>query len=234
MINRDVVTMVIKAKIFLYLALGCSLIGLIFPTHISQAIGFDIGDMIHWVYGFYILIPRNPIGNPRFYLSLDVQGLILLTSAILLIIIIFVQLRKVNRGKQYDKNLIYIYAIVQIIAYSFHSFTEFIVVPLSSWAFLLGAIFAIIGNRELKIAYIDNNNVNARRERILGIVLVALASSALIYTNVMFLIFGLPYGLNLFSFLFAFTIIPGLILQLIILFYGIFSIRRAKLQSNLE
>ena len=98
--------MEIKAKIFLYLTLGCSLIGLIFPTHISQAIGFDIGDMIHWVYGFYILIPRNPIGTPRFYLSLDLQGLILLTSAILLVIMIFVQLRKVNRGKQYDKNLI--------------------------------------------------------------------------------------------------------------------------------
>ncbi|MFW9952047.1 MAG: hypothetical protein ACFFKA_18155 [Candidatus Thorarchaeota archaeon] len=227
-------TISLKAKIFFYITIGFTLIGLLFPTHLSQAIGFDIGDMIHWVYGFYILIPRNPPGEPKFFISLNIQGIFLLTSAFLLLSVIFVQLHKVKLGKRYDKNLIYIFAIIQLISYLYHEFSGYIVVQLSSWAFLLSAVLAIIGNRELKISYIDKNIVNRKRERTLGIVLFILSVSSLAYTIFMILIFGVPYGLDFFSFLLLINIAPGFLLLLILLFYGIYSLIRAKQQTSLE
>lgn len=213
---------------------GFSLIGLLFPTHLSQAIGFDIGDMIHWVYGFYILIPRNPPGEPRFFISLNIQGIFLLTSAFLLLSVVFVQLHKVKLGKRYEKNLIYIFAIIQLVSYLYHEFTGYIVLRLSSWAFLLSAISAIIGNRELKISYIDKNIVNEKRERTIGFALLILSLSSLVYTIFIMLIFGVPYGLDLLSFSFLVNIIPGFLLLLLMLFYGIYSLIRAKQQTSLE
>lgn len=223
-----------KFKIFFYAMFGFSLIGLLFPTHLSQAIGFDIGDMIHWVYGFYILIPRNPPGEPRFFISLNIQGIFLLTSAFLLLGVVFVQLHKVKLGKRYEKNLIYIFAIIQLVSYLYHEFTGYIVLRLSSWAFLLSAISAIIGNRELKISYIDKNIVNEKRERTIGFALLILSLSSLVYTIFIMLIFGVPYGLDLLSFSFLVNIIPGFLLLLLMLFYGIYSLIRAKQQTSLE
>ncbi|MFX0048753.1 MAG: hypothetical protein ACFE8G_11375 [Candidatus Hermodarchaeota archaeon] len=223
-----------KFKLFFYAMFGFSLIGLLFPTHLSQAIGFDIGDMIHWVYGFYILIPRNPPGEPRFFISLNIQGIFLLTSAFLLLSVVFVQLHKVKLGKRYEKNLIYIFAIIQLVSYLYHEFTGYIVLRLSSWAFLLSAISAIIGNRELKISYIDKNIVNEKRERTIGFALLILSLSSLVYTIFIMLIFGVPYGLDLLSFSFLVNIIPGFLLLLLMLFYGIYSLIRAKQQTSLE
>lgn len=221
-----------KITFFFYLSFGCSLIGFIFPTHVSQAIGFDIGDMIHWVYGFYILIPRNPVGEPQLYFSF--QGFFLLISAIILLVVSFVELRKAKFGNQYNENLIYVVAIILLMAGLFQELYGFIVMRLSSWVFIFSAIFAIMGNRELKIFYINENIINAKKERILGIVLVALSQISLVYTISMILIFGLPFGLNVFSLSIAINMFPGLFLQITLLFYGIYSLKRAKLKNELK
>jgi len=42
--------MIWKIKLFFYLSVGCSLCGFIFPTHVTQAVGYDIGDMVLWIY----------------------------------------------------------------------------------------------------------------------------------------------------------------------------------------
>ncbi|MFX1446762.1 MAG: hypothetical protein ACFFCG_01335, partial [Promethearchaeota archaeon] len=140
----------------------------------------------------------------------------------------------VKLGKRYEKNLIYIFAIIQLVSYLYHEFTGYIVLRLSSWAFLLSAISAIIGNRELKISYIDKNIVNEKRERTIGFALLILSLSSLVYTIFIMLIFGVPYGLDLLSFSFLVNIIPGFLLLLLMLFYGIYSLIRAKQQTSLE
>lgn len=222
--------MPLRIKIFFYLSLGFSLCGLIFPTHVTQAIGFDIGDMVHWIYGFYILIPRNPVGEPKLYFNF--QGFFLLISDIVLLVVSFVELRNAKLGNRYDKNLIYVIAIIQLIASQFYQLSGFIVMQLSSWGFIFSAIFALIGNKELKLFYIDKGIVNARKERILGVVLITMSLIFLVYTMSMILFFAVPYGIYVFSLSFATNVFPGLILLLITLFYGIHSLRKAKIKNK--
>lgn len=219
-----------KINFFFYLTLGFSLVGFIFPTHMSQAIGFDIGDMFFWVYGFYILMPRNPVGEPRLYFNF--QGFFLLISAIILLSVYSIQMRKAKLNGEYSKNLVYIVAIVYLFLYISYESTVFAVLQLSSWAFLFSGIFAIMGNRELKIYYINENKVNTQKEKIIGIVLLVLSLHLLLYFIPMILINLVPFGLNYHSLFFITAMFPELFIQLIILFYGIFSLIRANKQSR--
>ena len=155
-----------KIYSYFYLSLIFSIIGLIFPTHVSQAIGFDIGDMVHWVYGFYILIPRNPVGEPKFYFTLQIQGLFLIVCAVFLVVVSFVELRNAKLGNRYDKNLIYVIAIIQLIASQFYQYTGLIVIRLSIMGFIFSALFALIGNKELNLFYIDKCIVNVKKENL--------------------------------------------------------------------
>jgi len=225
-----------KIKIFFYLSLGFSLCGFIFPTHVSQAIGFDIGDMVHWVYGFYILIPRNPVGEPQFYFTLQIQGLFLIVWSGFLVVVSFVELRNAKLGNRYDKNLIYVIAIIQLIASQFYQFTGLIVRQLSIMGFIFSAIFALIGNKELKLFYIDKGIVNAKNERILGVALITIFLISIVNGIYIFLCCVAPYGIDAISSLFVIDMFPGLILLLIMLFYGIYSLTRAKRKnkSNLQ
>ncbi len=217
-----------KIYSYFYLSLIFSIIGLIFPTHVSQAVGFDIGDMVHWVYGFYILIPRNPVGEPRFYFSLQIQGFFLIVWAVFLATVSFIELHNAKLGNRYDKNLIYVIAIIQLIASQFYQFTGFIVRQLSSWGFIFSAIFALIGNKELKLFYIDKGIVNAKNERILGVALITIFLISIVNGISIFLCCVAPYGIDAISSLFVIDMFPGLILLLIMLFYGINSLIRAK------
>lgn len=219
-----------KVSIFFYLSIGFSLIGFIFPTHVSQAIGFDVGDMIHWVYGFYILIPRNPVGEPKLYFGF--QGLFLLINAIILIVVYFIELRNAKLGKQYEKNLIYVVAFILLMASLFQELSGFIVMRLSSWVFIFSAIFAFMGNRELNLFYLNKGIVNGKNERIIGIVLITISLISIVYTISIIVFFVVPFDTDIFSLSFASNIFPGLILQLLMLFYGVYSLKKAKLNNK--
>ena len=213
-----------KISIFFYLSLGFSLCGFIFPTHVTQAIGWDVGDMVHWIYGFYILFPRNPVGEPKLYVSFN--GIFLLICAIILISVSYVELRNVKFGEDYDKNLIYVIAFIQLLASYFYDLTGFTVMRLSTWGFIFSAIFALMGNKELKLYYINIGIVNIKNERILGAVLIILGLFSLVYT--IFIIIFFTDVFYIFSLSFAVNMLPGLILQLIMLLYGVYSLLKAK------
>jgi len=221
-----------KISIFFYLSLGCLLCGLIFPTHVTQAIGWDIGDMVHWIYGFYILIPRNPTEEITFYFTINIQCYFLIINAIILVVVCFVELRNAKLGIRYEKNLIYAIAILLLIVLQLYQFSGFIVRLLSTWGFYYSAIFALIGNKELNVFYIDEGIVNVKNERILGIVLIILSLVWFIYNISMILFFAVPYGIDVFSPSFATGMFPALILLLIMLFYGIYSLLRAKRKNK--
>ena len=223
-----------RIKIFFYLSLGFSLCEFIFPTHVSQAIGFDVGDMVHWIYGFYILIPRNPTEEIKLYIYISFQGYFLIVWAIILLVVFFGELRNAKLGNPYDKNLIYAIAIIQLMASLFSQTYEtsgITVMRLSSWGFIFSAIFALMGNKELNLFYIDKGIVNAKNERILGVVLITISLIFIVYGISIFLCCVAPFGTDVFS-SFATAMLPVLILCLIMLFYGIYSLIRAKRKNK--
>ena len=184
--------------------------------------------MVHWVYGFYILLPRNPVGEPKLYF--DFQGFLLLISDIVLLVVSFIELRNVKFGNPYDKNLIYAIAFIQLWAVLFYQLTMFIAISFSIWGFLFSAIFALIGNKELNFFYIDKGIVNVKKERILGIILITVSIFFLVYIIILLCVD--PFGIDVFSLFFATEIFPTLILFLIMLFYGIYSLIRAKIKNK--
>ena len=111
-----------KISIFFYLSLGCSLCVFIFPTHVTQAIGYDVGDMVHWIYGFYILFPCNPTEEIRIFFTFNIQGYFLIINVIILVMVCFVELRNAKLGIRYEKNLIYAIAILQLVVSQFYQF----------------------------------------------------------------------------------------------------------------
>ncbi len=217
-----------KIRIFFYLSLGCSLCGLIFPTHVTQAIGWDIGDMVHWVYGFNILFPRNPIGVPRFYFGLQIQGLFLIVCAFFLVVVSFIELRNAKLGNRYDKNRIYVIAVIQLMVSQFYEFSGFVVMRLSIWGFIFSAIFAIIGNKELNLFYIKKGIVNVKNEIILGVVLITMSLILTAYSISIFLCCVVPFSTDASSSSFVIEMFPAPIFYLIMLFYGINSLIRAN------
>ena len=221
-----------KIRIFFYFSLGFLLYGLIFPTHVSQAIGFDVGDMVHWIYGFYILIPRNPTEEIRLYFTINIQCYFLIINAIILVAVCFVKLRNAKLGIRYEKNLIYAIAILLLIVLQFYQLSGFIVMRLSSYGFFYCAIFAMIGGKELNVFYIDKGIVNAKNERTLGVALIIISLVSFVYTISMVLLFAVPYGIDVLSLSDAINLFSGLILLLIMLFYGINSLIRAKRKNK--
>jgi len=217
-----------KIRIFFYFSLGFLLYGLIFPTHVSQSIGFDVGDMVHWIYGFYILIPRNPTEEIRLYFTINIQCYFLIINAIILVVVCFVELRNAKLGIPYEKNLIYAIAILLLIVFQFYQLTGFIVMQLSSLGFYFSAIFAMIGNKELNLFYINKGIINVKNERILGVLLITISLISLVYTISMVLLFTIPFGIEVFSLSFATNVLPGLLLFLIMLIYGIISLIRGS------
>jgi len=217
-----------KISIFFYLSLGFSLYGLIFPTHISQAIGFDVGDMVHWVYGFYIIFPRNPVREPEFFFSLQIQGIALIVCTILLHMASFIALRKAKHGNQYEKNLIYTIAIILLIASQIYQASGFTVMQLSIFGFLFSATFALIGSKELNLFYIHKGRVYAKIEKNLGLILITVSLISIGY--IIWLLFYniLPYVTDAFSSPFIIDMIPGLIFSLLLFFYGIISLMRGS------
>ena len=211
-----------KVRYFFYLILVFSIFGFIFPTHISVAIGYDIGKMIHWVYGFYIVIPSDP--TIELSVFFNPEGLILVSTNVLLLLVFSTQLHRVKRGKPFKKNLIYVIALTQIIAWFF--LQPYSILRISSWTFPLSAIFAIIGNRELKITYIKKNNVKQKNDIRIGISLLALSILGLIITLDLIVIYIIRYELESVSLLFQLDVIPTLTLELVMLSYGIFSLFR--------
>ena len=210
-----------KIFTYFYLSLIFSIIGLFFPTHISQPIGFDIGDFVHWVFGFYIFIPRNPVGELKFYFTLSIQGFFLITSTSILLVIFFTEIKNCKIGEQYNKNRVLISALLLILAILFYDTTSgLIFIRISSWAFIYSAIFALIGNKKLIKQYLDEGiNIRKKSDIIFGIILLTLSIYGLI--NSLFIIFYsiILYEINLFYI--TSQILPGLSLLCILLTFGI-------------
>jgi len=219
-----------RIKIFFYLSLGLSLSGLIFPIYVTQAIGFDIGDMVHWIYGFYILIPRNPTGEMILYIDYYkmIPGCFLIVITIILQVVSFVELRKAKLGNQYEKNLIYTIAIILLIASQIYQASGFTVMQLSIFGFLFSATFALIGSKELNLFYIHKGRVYAKIEKNLGLILITVSLISIGY--IIWLLFYniLPYVTDAFSSPFIIDMIPGLIFSLLLFFYGIISLMRGS------
>jgi len=210
-----------KFRIYFYIALFCSILGLIFPTHVSQAIGFDFGDMIHWVYGFYILIPRYPVGEPRFYFNLHVQGIFLFVSAIILLFVITIEMRNFKHGGQLHKHSVYLSALVLILAIVFYETSGLIAMRLSLSGFTFSAIFALIGNYYLNAYNIDEKVINYKRRRIVGGLLLILSIISLINIIILIIFFVIPYNIA-----FLLEMLPALILLSIVIYFGADMLRR--------
>lgn len=210
-----------KIFLYFYLSLIFSIIGLIFPTHVSQPIGFDIGDFVHWVFGYYIHIPRNPVGELKFYFTLSIQGFFLITSALILLVIFFTEIKNCKIGEQYNKNRVIISVLFLILAIFFYETTSgIIVIELSIVAFIYSAIFALIGNKKIIKQYLDEGiNIRKKSDIIFGIILLTLSIYGLI--NSLFIIFYsiILYEIN--SFYITSQILPGLSLLCILLIFGI-------------
>lgn len=206
-----------KISIFFYLSLGCSLCGFIFPTFVTQAIGYDIGDMVHWIYGFYILFPRNPAYEITAYSNDNIgQAFLLIFITLVLVVESFSELHHAKFDDiRYHKHRIHIIAFLQLMASIMYITSENLVVLLSGYGFFFSAIFTLIGNKELKVFYIDKGLVNANKEIILGILLVLLPII-------------IPVVLIPFIYRIAYDMIPALILLLTISIYGIYTLIRAK------
>ena len=218
-----------RIKIFFYLSAGFSLCVLIFPTHVTQAIGWYVGDMVHWIYGFYILFPRNPVGEPRFYFMIQIQGYFLIINIIILVVVCFVELRNAKLGIPYEKNLIYAIAILQLVVSQFYQLSgPPIVMYLSIYGFYFSAIFAIMGNKELNSFYIKKGIVNVKNERILGVVLIITSIILIVHGISISLCCVIPFGTDGFPSSIAIGIFLALTLYLIMLFYGIYSLIKAK------
>jgi hypothetical protein len=220
-----------KIDIYFYLSLGFSLCGFIFPTHVSQAIGFDVGDMVHWIYGYYILFPRNPTGEIELYNNSSGPSYFFIFIAVLFLVVSFVELRSAKRGNRYDKNLIYVIAFIQLMA-SFYLIIGYIVFYLSIWGFIFSALFALMGNKELNLFYIDKGVVNVKKERKLGVILITISLIFLVYFISMILPSAVLFEVDAFLLSFASNMFPALILLLIMLFYGIKSLIRAKNKNS--
>lgn len=229
-----------RIKLFFYLSVGFSLCGFIFPTGVTVAIGYHIGDMVHWIYGYYTLFPRDPsyeivtyISNNRF------QAYFLIFITAFLVIELFAQMRYARLDDDlYKKNRIYIVAVIQLMANLFYISSEFLVMMLSSWGFIFSATFALIGNKELKLFYIDKGIVNAKREKIVGILLIPfplymlVGSIHMLVGSTYILEMVVLYGIDEFMLSFVTMWLPELILLLIPLIYGINLLIRAKRKNK--
>lgn len=202
-----------KFRIYFYLALFFSIFGLIFPTHVSQAIGFDIGDMIHWVYGFYILIPRNPVGELKLYFNF--HGLLIFVSAIILLFVITSEMRNFKRGEQHNKYSVYLSALALILTILVNETSGFIVMRLSSWGFTFSAIFALMGNYYLNLYNIDENVINYKRKRTVGVLLLIFSIISLINIIYVIICYVIPYNIP-----FPLEMLPALILLLLVIYFG--------------
>jgi len=220
-----------KISILFYLSLGFSLCGFIFPSFVSRGI-YPYGGiacyMVHWVYGFYIQIPSNPIEEITLDIVLynrNIPGYFLISITIILLVVSFIELGNAKRGTRYHKDIIYLFAFTQIIASQyFEIYSSIVVMHLSSWGFYYSAIFASMGNKELKLFYVDE-----------GIGSVKKAVSFILKINgvYIFLYWIFPVRLVAYSSLSSFVteMLPALILYLVILFYGIYSLIRAILRN---
>ena len=223
-----------KISIFFYLSVGCSLCGFIFPTHVTQAVGYDIGDMVLWIYGYYTLFPRDPtieittyVNNNRF------QGYFLIFITAFLVIELFSQMRYARLDDdRYKKNRIYIIATIQLIASQLYITSNIIFMMLSAWGFIFSATFAAIGNKELKLFYIDKAIVNAKKELIIGILLIPFPLYMLVGSIPYIIEMVVLYGLDEFMLEFVTMWLPNLILLLIMIIYGINSLIRAKRKNK--
>ncbi|MBY9010595.1 MAG: hypothetical protein KGD74_12080 [Candidatus Lokiarchaeota archaeon] len=212
-----------RIKIFFYLSIGLSLCGLIFPTHETH-FSFDVGNLVHWAYGLHIFMPGNPGREPEFDFSLQIQGLFLVFISSYLIVELIVQMRYARLDDyRYKKNLIYTIAIIQLLASQFQ-LSGFRDRPLYAFIFSFSSIFALIGNKELKLFYFNVGEVNDKMELILGIVLItmSLISIVSVIRNVF------PYDPEAFSLQFITEIIFGFIFFLIVLLYGLISLKRGN------
>ncbi|MFX1590746.1 MAG: hypothetical protein ACFFC1_21645, partial [Promethearchaeota archaeon] len=94
-----------KQKSLLYIAAFLLLLALSSPAYITYAIGFDIGDILEWSWGLQIIIPRDPkVAEFGIYFVPHAIPLLVTVIAIVLIITLFIEIRKTRRNIIYFRN----------------------------------------------------------------------------------------------------------------------------------
>lgn len=156
-INSQFVTILMNQKtqkVFLYISAFLLLLGLILPAYITYAIGYDIGDILEWSWGLQIILPRDlEVADVGIHYHPFIIPLLVTTTAIVLIITLFIEIRKIELKIIYLKNINLAFAIVLIILWFLYMFTRMIGIPISIYFFSISGILTIVvstmGKREI-------------------------------------------------------------------------------------
>jgi hypothetical protein len=226
----------LKAKfLYFYISIIFGLIGIFFPTYVSGAIGFDIGDFINWSFGLYLHIPLNPIEETRFYYHLNI-GIILTLCIFWLIGTIYYDIRKIKREKEFDSKSIVIIVISVLIINSIYLSSDLITLMLFGVAFEFSSIFALIGtyqvNEYLIMERYKKRKWNIKTQKLFGILILAISLGSLIYLVVIFFMFAYPFGLTVVISDYIQTF-PTALLFLLILIFGVVYIRKSNKISQI-
>lgn len=228
-----------KVNIFFYLSIGFSIIGFTFPTHVTEVyLSTDyfstyIGEMVHWIHGYYILMPWDPTEEIIYYFnsnltSLNIQSHFLILGTLVLHLVSYIVLHNAKLGKRWGKYPVYIIAFIQLIACQYYESFEFFLMHLSIWGFIFSGYFAIMWNRELNFFYRSKSIEKVKNKNMFNVVLKSLnliLRVFLISSLLFFLIQDSEYGFSLFSFI---EMLPASILLLLMIIYEIFSLVRVK------
>lgn len=133
-------------KSLLKLAVFFLLLGIIFPVYITQAIGFDIGDILEWSWGLQIIIPRNlethvieihyvPYGLP----------LAVTTITVIMVIMLFIEIRILNQKYNYFRYCSLGLAFFLTMMMIFYQIDRIMIIPISIYFYFIGGILTIIG-----------------------------------------------------------------------------------------
>ncbi len=130
---------------YFYMASLCTTLALIFPTHVSQAIGFDVGDFIHWSFGFYIFIPRTHEYITTLFFDSSFYTVFLTGSAVVFTIMMLFEGIYLKRKNFYHSELVITATLVLLASVFIYSLISFIVIPISLFGYSISIILSIIG-----------------------------------------------------------------------------------------
>ncbi len=221
----------LKTKfLYFYLSIIFGLIGIFFPTHVSKALGFDIGVFFNWVFGLYLHIPLNPIEETRFYYHLNI-GIILTLYIFWLIGTIFYNIKTIKREKKFDSKSIVLLVMSVLIINTIYLSSDFIILMLFGVAFEFSSIFALIGiyqvNEQLIKEGYQKRKWNQKNLRLFGILTVAISLGSLVYLVVIFFMFAYPFGISVITNYYI-QMFPNALLLLLIFIFGFYYIRKSN------
>jgi len=134
-------------KNFLYLANILLFLEIIFPAYVSQAIGFDIGDILEWTWGLQVIIPRDPlISRIRINFIHYILPWAINIVVIALFVTIFIEIKKYDQKRPSLRYTIINLAVILFIISFLYYASRIIIIPIALNLGLSGSIITIISN----------------------------------------------------------------------------------------